>query len=338
MTRELRLRLAEGDTLEQPQEICGGKNRAKRSDHHVNPECGLIESISGVVRRQDRRELTPEPRESRQSERCHAGKPEDPAHSRHLLEEPTETLDFERVISLLDASCHEEQHARDETVRHHAEHGGIRPERRQRRDAEHDKSHVCNRRERDQTLHVSLREASECSIDDADHGQRTDVRCPLFCRRRQDRNCDTNEAVRSQLEQYCRQDDGALRWRLGVRIGQPGVERKHRHLDGETNEHSRKDPDLDVLGDRGPVFNQVRNRETFSTGLEEQREECNKHERGTEHRVEEELQRRVLAILTTPHTDHEVHRQKHQFEEHEEQDEVLSDERSCHAGLQNQHQ
>ena len=32
------------------------------------------------------------------------------------------------------------------------------------------------------------------------------------------------------------------RRRLGVGVGQPGVEREHRHLDGEAEEHAGEDP------------------------------------------------------------------------------------------------
>ena len=73
-------------------------------------------------------------------------------------------------------------------------------------------------------------------------------------------------------------------------------------------------------------------------GQDEQGDERHQHQRRTEHRVEEELQRRVLALLAAPHADHEVHRQQHELEEDEEQDQVLGDERAGHAGLQDQHQ
>ena len=39
----------------------------------------------------------------------------------------------------------------------------------------------------------------------------------------------------------------------------------------------------------------------------------------------------VLALLAAPHADHEVHRQQHDLEEHEEQDQVLGHERADHA-------
>jgi hypothetical protein len=45
-----------------------------------------------------------------------------------------------------------------------------------------------------------------------------------------------------------------------------------------------------------------------------------------------------LAILSTPNTDHEVHREQYEFEENEEEDQILCDERARHAGLQHEHQ
>ena len=45
----------------------------------------------------------------------------------------------------------------------------------------------------------------------------------------------------------------------------------------------------------------------------------NEHERRSEHRVQEELERCVLTILATPDADHEIHRQKDNLEEDEEQ-------------------
>ena len=43
-------------------------------------------------------------------------------------------------------------------------------------------------------------------------------------------------------------------------------------------------------------------------------------------------------MFATPDTDHEEHRQEHEFKEHEEQDQVLGDECAGHAGLQNKQQ
>ena len=155
---------------------------------------------------------------------------------------------------------------------------------------------------------------------------------------RQHRQGDPHEAVRAELQQDGGQDDRALRGRLRVGVGQPGVEREHRHLDGEAEEHAGEDPDLHVLVDAGAGLDQVLEAEALRSRLEEQCQEGDEHERRTEHRVEEELERGVLALLAAPHADHEVHRQQHELEEHEEQDQVLGDERARHARLQHEHQ
>jgi hypothetical protein len=86
------------------------------------------------------------------------------------------------------------------------------------------------------------------------------------------------------------------------------------------------------------VLHEVRDRERLGAGLDEQRDEGDEHERRAEHRVEEELQRGVLAVLATPDADHEVHREQDDFEEDEEQDEVLGDEGAGHARLEHEHQ
>ena len=149
------------------------------------------------------------------------------------------------------------------------------------------------------------------------------------------------KTVCAELQQDGGQDDRALRGCLRVCVGQPGVEREHRHFDRKAEEHAGEDPDLDVAIDRrrrGGVVDQVHEAEALAAGLEEECEEGNEHERRAEHRVEEELERGVLALLAAPDADHEVHGQEHDFEEDEEQDQVLGDERAGHTGLQHEHQ
>ncbi len=51
---------------------------------------------------------------------------------------------------------------------------------------------------------------------------------------------EADEAVSSHLQQNAGQDDRARGGRLHVGIGQPGVEREHRHLDGERQEESQE--------------------------------------------------------------------------------------------------
>ena len=88
------------------------------------------------------------------------------------------------MVALLHRAGEEEEHAGDEAVRDHAEQRGVDAEVGERADAEHDETHVRDRRERDQALHVGLREATERAVDDADHGQHCDRGSPLHCRLR----------------------------------------------------------------------------------------------------------------------------------------------------------
>ena len=256
----------------------------------------------------------------------------------HLQQHSAEALDLEGVVALLHGAGDEEQHAGDQAVGNHAEEGRVDPQRGEGGDAEHDETHVGHRREGDQPLHVGLGETAEGTVDDADDGEDADDRRPLLRSLGQDRNGDAHEAVGTEFQQDRGQNHRALGGRLGMGVGQPGVEREHRHLDREAHEHAGEDPDLGVLGQLATVLHQVRDGEALRAGLDEQGDERHQHQGRTEHRVEEELQRGVLTVLAAPHSDHEVHRQQHHFEEDEEENQVLGDEGARHADLQHEHE
>jgi hypothetical protein len=65
----------------------------------------------------------------------------------------------------------------------------------------------------------------------------------------QDRDGDADEAVGAELQQHRGQDHRALGGGLGVGVGQPGVEREHRHLDAEAHEHAAEDQTGGGAGD-----------------------------------------------------------------------------------------
>ena len=72
--RELAPGRAEGNPLEQPQQVAGGEDRADGGDHHERAEQHHAQAGRRVVGRQDRRELAPEPGETGQAERRHTGR------------------------------------------------------------------------------------------------------------------------------------------------------------------------------------------------------------------------------------------------------------------------
>ena len=64
----------------------------------------------------------------------------------------------------------------------------------------------------------------------------------------QERQAEADEAVGAHLQQHAGQDDRAGGRRLDVRVGQPGVEREHRHLDREAEEEGQEHPELQTAG------------------------------------------------------------------------------------------
>ncbi len=134
------------------------------------------------------------------------------------------------------------------------------------------------------------------------------------------------------------------------------MEREHRHLDGEAQEHSPEHQEGECPGE-GPGGAQlgqgldVEGAITVLARLEVEGEEAQEHERRPEQSEQEELDRRVEAGLhlpgearhlprglVTPDTDHEVHGEEDDLEEDEEQDQIESDEGSVHSRGQDQHQ
>jgi hypothetical protein len=88
------------------------------------------------------------------------------------------------------------------------------------------------------------------------------------------------------------------------------------------------------LGERPQVERALAQR-AARLAVEEQR--ADEQERGAGHREQEELHRRVDAVLTAPPADQQVHRDEDRLEEQEEQQQVEREERPEDGGLQHQH-
>ena len=331
---------AEGGALQQPQQVGGGQHGTDGGDHHVRAEEVDRQAGRRVVGGQDGGELAPEPGQAGQAEGGHRGEAEDPAHVGGLHQQAAQPLDLQRVVALLHRAGEEEEHAGDEAVGHHAEDGGVDAEVGEGGDAQHHVAHVGHRGEGDQAFHVGLGQAAQRTVDDADDGQQPDPGRPLHRGLGQDRQGDADEAVGAELQQHGGQDHRALGGGLGVGIGQPGVEGEHRHLDAEAEEHAAEDQHLgaqrDVAG--GDLLGQGLEVEGLGPGDPVEGQEGDQHEGRAEQGVEEELDGGVEPVLAAPHPDHEVHRQQHDLEEHEEQDQVLGHEGAEHAGVEHQHQ
>ena len=135
------------------------------------------------------------------------------------------------------------------------------------------------------------------------------------------------------------QDHRARGRRLDVRVGQPGVEREQRHLDAKASANAAKHTDC-AFGGRttvqelvvveGPV-------PAASWCWTYDVEDRDDHQQRADHRVDDELDRRVEPPLAAPDADDEVHRDQHHLPEDVEEEQVERDERAEHAGLEDEH-
>ena len=138
-------------------------------------------------------------------------------------------------------------------------------------------------------------------------------------------------------------------------VGEPGVERPHRHFHREAQEHRPEhQPGEGPLEDEAPS-DQFRDVEGGvkppGTRLEIQRQEAQQHEGRAEQGENEELDGRIEPGLhfffepgdlphgaVPPDSDHEIHGQQHQFEEDEEQHQIQGQESPVHSGGEDQNQ
>ncbi len=121
----------------------------------------------------------------------------------------------------------------------HDQYVRVRP-RRPDGDAQDDVAHVADRAVGHQLLEVGLGHGREGAVDDVDDAEQGHPAGQLLGRPRTDRIGDADDAVAAQLQQHAGQDHADRRRRLDVGVGQPGVEREHRHLDGEADEQEQE--------------------------------------------------------------------------------------------------
>ncbi len=160
----------------------------------------------------------------------------------------------------------------------------------------------------------------------------------LVGREREERDAEADQAVGAHLQQRPREHHRAARRGLHVGVGEPRVEREERHLDGEGEREEQEEPrlvgrrrheleELDVVGREHAAVDRLARREPEP----QQRDE---HQQRPDERVDDELRRRIDAVLRAPDADDEVHRDQRELEEDVEEHHVERREHARHAALE----
>ena len=189
-------------------------------------------------------------------------------------------------------------------------------------------------------LQVRLHHRDQRAVPDADERETHDPRRELRRSLREQWNREAQESIGAHLEQHGGEDHRARGGCFDVRVGEPGVEREHRHLDGEREREREEQPPLGRRRDRQRV--ECVERERWRAGgvlvQEVEPQDRDQHENAARHGVEEELDRRVHSPRAAPHADQEVHRNQHRFPEDVEQQQVGGEESAEHPALERQQQ
>ncbi len=206
---------------------------------------------------------------------------------------------------------------------------------------EHDEAEVGHRRVGDQALEVALHGRHHGPVDDADDPERHHQGSEVGGGLGEEVQPEAEEPVGPQLEHHPGQDDRAGSRGLGMSVGQPGVEREHRDLDGEGHGEGQEQPPGSAVGDDALGLGQHNEVEgQLAGGLlvqEGQAEDPHQHEGRAQHGEQEELEGGVHPLSVAPAADEEVHRHQHDLEHHEEKEQVQGEEYTDAPGLQQQH-
>ena len=121
-------------------------------------------------------------------------------------------------------------------------------------------------------------------------------------------------------------------------VRQPRMEWEHRHLNRKREEERPEQQHLRFQVKLIRSSQQRGNIERTAARLEIQRQNSQQHDHGTYEGVQEKLNRGIQAPVAAPHADQEIHRHKHHFPEHIEQEEIERHKNAQHAHLKQQKQ
>ncbi len=269
------------------------------------------------------------------ADRSEGGEQEEPGKERHHPGETPVVRDLARMPPVVDHADEEEEGAGREAVVHHLYDPALQALGSEGEDAENDEAEVTDGRVRHKSFQVRLHGRHDRAVDDPDDRQAGHPRGEVDRCLRKQRQVEAEEPVGAELQEYGGQEHGRGRRRLGVGVGKPGVKREQGHLYGEGRAEREEQPRLGAGRQLEVQQLPVIERDALPANGEE--DDPGQEQPRAEGRVEDELDRRVDAPLTSPHADEQVHRDERQLEEHEEENQVEAEEHAEKAGLEHEH-
>ena len=181
-----------------------------------------------------------------------------------------------------------------------------------------DERHVRDRRIGDQLLHVILHQRNEAGINHCHHRQAEDQPDQLRRGIGEHRQAEADKAIAAQLQQHTGKDHRAGSRCFDMGIGQPGVDRPHRHLDRERGKEGQEQPELHA---RIEIMCR-KHTDIGAADFADHVDHRDEHQHRAEQRVEEEFVAGVDAPRPAPDPDDQEHRDQPGFEKHIEQEDV----------------
>ena len=213
------------DALKHPEHVGGRQHDAGRGERR--------QARVPAERAEQNQELADEPVQSGQADRRQRDDQERGDQVRHDLLQAAVLRDQPRVPPVRQHADDEEEAAGADAVVEHLVDGALHALHVHRGDAEHDEPEMADARIGDELLHVRLHHRHERAVDDADDREHRQVGREERRGQRKQRKREAHQPVRAHLQQHAGENDRAGGRRLDVRVGQPRVKRKQRHLDRE---------------------------------------------------------------------------------------------------------
>ncbi len=214
------------NALEKPEHIGRGQDHANCGEARID---GVI-----LVGTQEDQELPDKAIQTRQAKSSQSDQQEDSGQEWRTVRETTQLLQPRRAPTIIDQADDEEERGNNNAVVQQLDGGTLDGLLGEGENSQCDEAKVANTGTGHQAFDIALIERQHGSIDDTDHGQKRDHPGEAMTSSGEERQTETQEAIDTHFREHGRDHNGDRHGRLSIDIGQPGMQRKERGLDSES--------------------------------------------------------------------------------------------------------